>query len=587
MADASVMPSVPRGNTNAPRDHDRREGRRPARRAHARRRPARLASRPERVGNNAAGWPRPLGQTDSPASARSPPHAVPIALPQGAHRHARRSRHVRARRSRERRSGRATSTATGKLTITYLGTENVELAGDPGGKVVLNGADTHDRRRRRQDDRGAREDAAGIGDNTVDLSGVNAAAYTQLTATTLLAAEGGDDASPAPSFADRIEGGKQDDTMSGKDGDDTLVWNNGEGTDDMYGGDGIDTIESNGADTALPRGRRDLHGRDVAGAPLPSSTRALSGGPFTLDVGGAETLRQQPARAATDKFSHARPDRAGHGHRRDAQRRRGQRRPDRHRRRPTRSTAARATTRSSASRATTPRTARTATTSSCGTPATAPTSSRATPATTPAQDNGGAAREHFVVTAQGQRVTATRDNLAPFFLDMGTSRRSTSTPTAATTASRSRTASARCIKVDANLGDGNDSIEARNDSADRSTARPAPTRPRSTRPTRSRTSRPSSAGRRHASAPGRRHGRSEGDFKSRRLKVDGATPPCGSAARGRVRRQGPGPHHPQRQGRRLAHDELAAGRRRPSRSRSSARRASRSRRTPTRSSARP
>ena len=37
-----------------------------------------------------------------------------------------------------------------------------------------------------------------------------------------------------------------------------------------------------------------------------------------------------------------------------------------------------------------------------------------------AVDNGGAGDEHFIVSAQGQRVTATRDNAAPFFLDIGT-----------------------------------------------------------------------------------------------------------------------------------------------------------------------
>ena len=32
--------------------------------------------------------------------------------------------------------------AAGKLTVTYTGTESVVFAGDPGGKVELNGADT-------------------------------------------------------------------------------------------------------------------------------------------------------------------------------------------------------------------------------------------------------------------------------------------------------------------------------------------------------------------------------------------------------------------------------------------------------------
>ena len=47
-------------------------------------------------------------------------------------------------------------------------------------------------------------------------------------------------------------------------------------------------------------------------------------------------------------------------------------------------------------------------------------------------------------TAQGQRVTATRDNGAPFFLDIGTTETlDLNTERAATTSSRSTAASAR------------------------------------------------------------------------------------------------------------------------------------------------
>ena len=77
--------------------------------------------------------------------------------------------------------------------------------------------------------------------------------------------------------------------MSGKDGDDTLVWNTGDGNDVMNGGDGVDTIESNGADAARRR-RRDLHDRDRRQA---LALQAHLAGPFKLDVGGAEQLRQQ------------------------------------------------------------------------------------------------------------------------------------------------------------------------------------------------------------------------------------------------------------------------------------------------------
>jgi hypothetical protein len=83
-----------------------------------------------------------------------------------------------------------------------------------------------------------------------------------------------------------------------------------------------------------------------------------------------------------------------------------------------------------------------------------------------AQDNGGAAPEHFVVSAQGQRVTATRDNLAPFFLDIGTTETLDLNAKAGDDLVEVETGVKTLIKVDADLGDGNDAIEADNDSAD-------------------------------------------------------------------------------------------------------------------------
>ena len=189
----------------------------------------------------------------------------------------------------------------GNLTAYLRGTENVELAGDPGGKVVLNGADTTIDAADVKTIEVA-EDPAGIGANTVDLSGVQAAAYTQLTATTILAA-GGDDTLTGSPFADRIVGGRQADTMSGKDGDDTLVWNNGDGSDVMNGGDGIDTIESNGADTGSPWSTRPTRSRPPARASSSSASR----GPFTLDVGGASSTSTTSRAAPTSSPRSTRP----------------------------------------------------------------------------------------------------------------------------------------------------------------------------------------------------------------------------------------------------------------------------------------
>jgi hypothetical protein len=83
-----------------------------------------------------------------------------------------------------------------------------------------------------------------------------------------------------------------------------------------------------------------------------------------------------------------------------------------------------------------------------------------------AQDNGGGGNEHFIVSAQGQRVTATRDNAAPFFLDIGTSETLDLNANGGDDAVEIENGIGTLIKVDANLGDGNDTIEARNSSAD-------------------------------------------------------------------------------------------------------------------------
>ena len=82
-----------------------------------------------------------------------------------------------------------------------------------------------------------------------------------------------------------------------------------------------------------------------------------------------------------------------------------------------------------------------------------------------AQDNGGAAAEHFVVSANGQRVTATRDNGAPFFLDIGTTETLDLNTAGGDDSVDVGNGLAALIKVDADLGEGNDSIRARNDSA--------------------------------------------------------------------------------------------------------------------------
>ncbi len=82
-----------------------------------------------------------------------------------------------------------------------------------------------------------------------------------------------------------------------------------------------------------------------------------------------------------------------------------------------------------------------------------------------AQLNGGSAGEHFVVTANGARVTATRDTQVPFFLDIGTSELFDLNGNAGDDSVDVGNGVGAVLATDLDLGDGNDSIRARNDSS--------------------------------------------------------------------------------------------------------------------------
>ena len=69
------------------------------------------------------------------------------------------------------------------------------------------------------------------------------------------------------------------------------------------------------------------------------------------------------------------------------------------------------------------------------------------------------------MTANGQRVTATRDNGAPFFLDIGTTETLDLNTAGGDDSVDVGDGLGALIKVDADLGEGNDAIRARNDSA--------------------------------------------------------------------------------------------------------------------------
>lgn len=346
----------------------------------------------------------------------------------------------------------------GKLTVTFTGTESVTLAGDPGGKVKLNGVDTTiDAADVKKID--VLEDPAGIGANTVDLSAVDSTVYTQLSST-LIKAAGGADTLTGTQLDDRIEGGRQNDTMNGKDGDDTLVWNNGEGSDVMNGGDGVDTIENNGADTASPAAD-ETYTVETAGKRF--LFKRISTGPFSLDVGGAEKYVNNLL-GGTDKFSTADPTK------------------------PVTGIAVTLNGGEGADELTG--------TDGADTLNGGPGNDKLTgfkgndasngdegddlivwnngdgsdkveggAGTDTAQLNGGSAAEHFVVTGNGARVTATRDTQVPFFLDIGTSELFDLNGNAGDDSVDVGSGVGAVLATDLDLGDGNDTIHARNDSA--------------------------------------------------------------------------------------------------------------------------
>jgi Ca2+-binding RTX toxin-like protein len=358
--------------------------------------------------------------------------------------------------------------ATGKLTIAYDQADgDIELAGTPGGKVTIGGAPgTTDASAVKSIEVLESGDAQTA--NTIDLSGVSAAAYTQLESTHLKAANGND--TVVGSFAaDRIEGGRQNDTMRGLDGDDTLVWNNGEGTDDMFGGDGIDTIENNGADTGSATQDEVYTVETIDGgfkfSRLPNPALPAPGGAFALNVKGAENYVNNML-GGVDKFSTLDPTKpvkginvtlnggdgndeltgtdgndtlnGGTGNDKLV----GFKGNDNHN-------------------------------GDAGddlmvwNPGDGSDKMDGGDGNDVAQDNGGGGVDHFVVTAQGQRVTATRDNVAPFFLDIGTTETLDLNGNGGDDSVDVNGGLAALIKVDADLGDGNDTIDARNGSVEK------------------------------------------------------------------------------------------------------------------------
>ena len=345
----------------------------------------------------------------------------------------------------------------GKLTVDFSDADSVTL-GAQNGNVLL-GADELDIPAADVKTIEVLEQGAAGADNTVDLSGVTAAAYTQLTSTHIKAT-GGADTLIGSQLNDRIEGGTQGDTMSGRDGDDTLVWNNGEGSDVMDGGDGIDTIENNGADTGSPVAN-EVYTADVVNGRFVFAR--TSGGAFTLNVGGAEKYVNNML-GGNDSFKTVDQARAVTGI---------------------------AVTLNGGEGDDSLTGTDGADTLNGGPGKDTLTGFKGNDVLNgdegddlivwnngdgsdkveggagadTAQLNGGAAGEHFVVSGNGARVTATRDTQVPFFLDIGTAELFDLNANAGDDSVDVGNGVGAVLATDIDLGDGNDAIRARNDSS--------------------------------------------------------------------------------------------------------------------------
>jgi Ca2+-binding RTX toxin-like protein len=343
--------------------------------------------------------------------------------------------------------------AAGKLTVNFAGSDEVVLSAQNGNvklgadELAIPAADVKTIE--------VLEDAAGTDANTVDLSAVTAATYPQLTST-LIKATGGADTLTGTQLDDRIEGGRQNDTMNGRDGDDTTVWRPGEGSDVMNGGDGVDIVEVNGGGG----------GETFETKTQPGSKRLLfersapAGTEFTLDIGGAERLVDLMG-GGDDVFKgndvSTLPATVNGGDGNDN----------------ITGTVAGDTLAGAAGNDTIAGARGNDDMSGddgddllVWNPGDGSDKFEGGAGNDVAQDNGGNAAEHFVVSANGQRVTATRDTGAPFFLDIGTSETLDLNANGGNDSVDVNNGLAALIKVDANLGDGDDSIRTRNDSAE-------------------------------------------------------------------------------------------------------------------------
>jgi len=294
----------------------------------------------------------------------------------------------------------------------------------------------------------------GPGANRIDLSGVTPTLFTGVVAPVQINGKDGNDAITGSAFADDVQPGNNDDTINAGPGNDTMTWNPGEASDVMNGGDGIDTVFDKGGNgdeqfeiKPDPTGKRVFADRinnffrldigdtenlvvngnggsdSIKGAEGLKSliTTTMTGGDGNDTLVGTDGADKMSGGPGNDSVNGAKgnDDMAGdegddtllwfNGDGSDKD--------------------------------------------------------EGGPGNDIVQDNGAAGNEHFIVTTNGQRVTATRDNLGPFFLDIGTTETLQINSLAGDDSVDVNNGLAALTKVQVNSGDGNDTVHARNDSA--------------------------------------------------------------------------------------------------------------------------
>jgi Ca2+-binding RTX toxin-like protein len=354
------------------------------------------------------------------------------------------------------------NTTTQALVVEFDGNTNIDITCDPTDGIQING-DSPTRDGQIAGNTGCAAptsltvtEAAGAdaSANVVDLRGVTRASFTALATSAINTADG-TDTIHGTEIGDTIDSGDENDTVNGNRGNDTMIWNPGDDSDVMNGDGGVDTVQDNDGN-----GDSTFVVKPKDGDPTRVDASRINA-PFTLDIeaerlevngnGGIDNISGQVGVAGLTKVTMN----GGEGNDvlvgtdgDDVQR------------------GGPGSDSLTGARGNDDMAGDDGDDIMIWTPGDGSDKMEGGAGNDVAQDNGGNAPEHFVISANGQRVTATRDSGAPFFLDIGTSETLDLNANGGNDTVDVNGGLAALIKVDADLGDGDDSIKARNDSSE-------------------------------------------------------------------------------------------------------------------------